>query len=285
LFGAAETTTRCTPPQLLDRMRAAFDQVVMVTRSCSQKWDTIETRLTPLATQLAEAERLADTVGDRRRPELVRARSQLDQLRQSVMCDPLTASGGAIDDISAALDSVTADLRRLSALRDSLGTQLDAARALLSELRATVAAAADARAQAEAKIAHPAVVDPPAVAGDVDRALQGVVDASARGDWRAAANQLSLWTTRGRDALAEAQRALAANQAPIATRDELRGRLDAYRAKAHRLGLLEDARVAGLYARAQSALFTAPTDLTEAQQLVLQYQQALTGPAPREVAT
>jgi hypothetical protein len=108
---------------------------------------------------------------------------------------------------------------------------------------------------------------------------------SAQGDWRAAGNLLVQWTTRCRDALDEAQRALAANEAPVATRNELRGRLDAYRAKAYRLGLLEDPAVAGLYARAQDALFTAPTDLEKAEQLLRRYQQALTGPASREVTT
>ena len=76
-----------------------------------------------------------------------------------------------------------------------------------------------------------------------------------------------------------------ANRAPLATRNELRGRLDAYRAKAYRLGLLENPALAALYARAQEVLFTAPTDLAAADELVRRYQQALAGPTPREVAT
>jgi hypothetical protein len=155
----------------------------------------------------------------------------------------------------------------------------------MTALRTTTEAAANARAESLDKIAHPVVVDPPALAGDIEGGLERVAQTAARGDWRAAANLLTQWTTRCRDAVSAAERALAANRAPLAARHELRGRLDAYRAKAFRLGLLEDARIAGLYARAKEALYSAPTDLAEAEQLVLRYQQALTGPTPREVAT
>jgi hypothetical protein len=266
-------------------MRAAFDEVVTVVHACDQKWQATEGRLSPLEGQLAEADRLAAAVGEPHRPELDRARAQLAQLRQTVMCDPLAAPAGSTDALAATLATATEDLRRLGQLRDNLGAQLADARALLAELRAAVAAAADARAEAEAKIDRPATVEPPRLDGALDTGLARISETSAHGDWRTAANQLALWSTRARDALAEATRALAANRAPVASRDELRGRLDAYRAKAYRLGLLEDPRLAALYARAQSGLYTAPTDLAQAEQLVRQYQQALSGPAPREVTT
>ena len=285
LFGPAETTIRCSPPELLDRMRAAFDQVVSVIGTCSQRWSAVDAKLRPLDDQLAEAQRLADAVGERHRPELDRARSQLDGLRRSAMCDPMSTSDTSVDGVAASLASVTADLRRVVQLRDNLSARVGEARDLMTELRATTAAVTDARDTALAKIARPAVIDPRPVADNVERELSRVVTMADQGDWQAAANLLVQWTTRCRDALAEAQRALAANRAPMATRDELRGRLDAYRAKANRLGLLEDPVVAGLHARAKAVLFTAPTDLVTADELVRRYQQALTGQAPREVAT
>jgi hypothetical protein len=285
LLGPAQTTTCCSPPQLLDRMRAAFDQVVTVIRACDQKWQVADNSLAPLEAQLAEADQLAAAIGEPHRPDLDRTRAQLAQLRQAVMCDPLAAPETTTAGLAATLATATADLRRLRQLRDNLGAQLAEARQLLAQLRTTVETAAAARAEAETKIAGPATAAPPGVADALETALERIVETTQRGDWRAGGNQLALWSTRAGDALAEARRALAANQAPVATRDELRGRLDAYRAKAYRLGLLEDARVAGLYARAKQALYTAPTDLAEAERLVAEYQQALAGPAPREVAT
>jgi hypothetical protein len=285
LFGAAETTIRCSPPELLDRMRVAFDQVVAVIGACSQKWNVVDSSLCPLEDQLAEAERLADDLGETHRPELDQVRSQLDRLRQASMCDPLAAPANTVEGVAATLGSATADLRRLHDQRDNLATSLSDAGALMVDLRKTSEAAVAARTEALAKIAHPAVVDAGSVADSVEVELQRVLALSAQGDWRGAGNLLARWNTRCRDALAEAHRALAANRAPLAVRDELRGRLDAYRAKAYRLGRLEDPDVAASYARAQSVLFTAPTDLTDAEQLVRRFQQTLTGSAPREVAT
>jgi hypothetical protein len=285
LFGAAEATSRCSPGQLLEQMQAAFQQVMAVIDACNEKWHAIEPRLVALDQQLQEAQELAVGLGESDRFELGRVRAEMESLRQALQCDPLSAPVDAGASVASSLAVVVADLRRLAQLRDGLATQLSTARRLLAELHATTEAAVAARREATEKIAYPAVVDPPPIAGDLEAALERVADVSGRGDWRAAANLLAQWTTRTHDAASAAGRALAVNRAPLATRNELRGRLDAYRAKAYRLGLLEDARVAGLYARAQGALFTAPTDLDEAEQMVLRYQQALTGPAPREVAT
>jgi hypothetical protein len=54
--------------------------------------------------------------------------------------------------------------------------------------------------------------------------------------------------------------------------------LDAYQVKAKRLGLLEDVLVADAFARAQAALYNAPTDLNVAAQLVRAYQETINGP-------
>jgi hypothetical protein len=285
LFGAAEATSRCTPVQLLEQMQAAFQQVMAVIDVCNEKWHSIEPGLIPLEQQLEEAQQLAAALGESDRVELVRVRTEMEGLRQAVQCDPLAVPDDAGAALATSLAAVLADLRHLAQLRDGLAVQLTTARQLLTELQETTDAARAARGEAMEKIAGPAVVDPPPIGRELAATLAHATDASERGDWRAAANLLAQWTIRAHDAIAAAGRALATNLAPLATRNELRGRLDAYRAKAYRLGLLEDARVAGLYARAQDALFTAPTDLDEAEQLVGRYQQALTGPAPREVAT
>jgi hypothetical protein len=61
----------------------------------------------------------------------------------------------------------------------------------------------------------------------------------------------------------------------LGRRDELRGRLDAYRAKAARLGYAEDERLTEAYGRARDLLYVAPCDLRGATRAVFAYQQAL----------
>jgi hypothetical protein len=57
----------------------------------------------------------------------------------------------------------------------------------------------------------------------------------------------------------------------------LRGLLDAYKAKAARLGAAEDARLCQHYDEVRALLYTAPCDLTAAAAGVNSYQQAVNG--------
>ena len=60
----------------------------------------------------------------------------------------------------------------------------------------------------------------------------------------------------------------------------MRGRLDAYSAQAHAFGLDEDPAVTDAHDRAEAALFTAPTDLDAANDLVFRYQQLVFDESP-----
>jgi hypothetical protein len=78
-----------------------------------------------------------------------------------------------------------------------------------------------------------------------------------------------------RQALERAGELRGAAEGLIARRDELRGRLDAYRAKAARSGFAEEAGLTDRYQAAHDLLYTAPCRLAAATQAVHAYQQAL----------
>jgi hypothetical protein len=59
-------------------------------------------------------------------------------------------------------------------------------------------------------------------------------------------------------------------------RNELRGLLGGYQAKADARGRSEDPGLASMYERARSCLYSAPCDLAAATALVEEYQRALT---------
>ena len=84
---------------------------------------------------------------------------------------------------------------------------------------------------------------------------------------------LGEWRARASERRDSACRSASEHRALLATRDELRGRLDAYHAKAAHLGRLEDPHIADVYGQAHAALFTAPTDLSVAADLVSRYQE------------
>ena len=114
-------------------------------------------------------------------------------------------------------------------------------------------------------------------AGDLAHQLAAIVERAGRSEWSAVATTLAAWRRQAAAARDASWRAAAAQRALVATRDELRGRLDAYRSKAAALGRVEAPRLAELHRRARDVLYTAPTDLSIAGELVDAYRQELAG--------
>jgi hypothetical protein len=85
------------------------------------------------------------------------------------------------------------------------------------------------------------------------------------GEWRRVAT-----ATR-----ALAERLVESNQAPLRRRDQLRGLLDAYRIKAADRGIVEKPEISKMYDDARRLLYTAPTDLDNAEVAVRSYIAAL----------
>jgi hypothetical protein len=169
----------------------------------------------------------------------------------------------------------------LERARTGLPGELAAAAARLDEIDRLVACAADARALAHEKIASPAgLLDPVDPGGRPLRPWLAQIRQQADGGaWDAAASALASWTQAADAMLASAQRVAAANAAPVARRNELRGLIDAYRAKALAYGRDEDGQLARMHAAAKEALYTAPCQLAEAERLVHDYLAAVNAAA------
>ncbi len=95
------------------------------------------------------------------------------------------------------------------------------------------------------------------------------------GQWRELATGLEELERDATSALAEARTQLRLGTGLLDRRLELRGRLEAYRAKANRLGHAEDLELAELHRIAHGVLYTSPCDLPAATRAVNRYQQAL----------
>ena len=92
--------------------------------------------------------------------------------------------------------------------------------------------------------------------------------------WLAASSALERWRSETASVLERARTYVARCREPVEIRNQLRGRLDAYRAKSVRLDLLETKDVAVAYERARVSLYTAPSDLEAAAALVSAFQTA-----------
>jgi hypothetical protein len=172
----------------------------------------------------------------------------LDELARTILGDPLAFDPSTLDEIARRLDDVAGELAEVAAVRADWADRLSSARDLLTE----------------------GVAD-----GDLGAELDEIAALAERAEWHLVGPALVRWRRRAQRVLDAAGQIAASQQGLIDARNELRGRLDAYWAKAGALGRLEDADLAKLHARAQAVLYTAPTDLDVAAELVGQYQREL----------
>jgi hypothetical protein len=280
LLGGAQAALRCTPEELLERSSAAFDEAKRVLAAAGNAWDALLPRLHAARATLQESAELGRALGEGEPPDLDRARERLSELTEKLSKDPLSVSGEEVRELELSLQAVRGDLEGLDRLRRELATLLAEARKLLEELRRVAQEGTDAHEQALVKIAAPAIHEPLRLDGALQSQLEDVEKIARHGAWREARAVLEQWTTRARSLLEQARRIACENRAPIETRNELRGLLDACQAKATRLGLIEDLQLSGMFRQAHDSLYMAPTDLAKASELVHRYRHALAQSVP-----
>jgi hypothetical protein len=275
LLDGSRRVERVTPGQRLADMAASFAAVRTVISAVDEIWGAaipwVRDSRARLAALTAEAEALGVSVPD----ALDAIGGALDALAEAVVADPLAWPTPAIAATDARLDAAGNDLAARRAVRDDWPGQLATARQLVTSLAALVVTDREVTTRARSRISgirSPADSDPiPDLAAELDALAVGAETAS----WQDASAGLAAWRRRMDAATAAVAKRVAAHQALLDRRIELRGRLDAYEAKAARMHRLEDAELAALRRRAHDALYTAPTDLVAAGELVRDYQEAL----------
>src|SRR5262249_33754425 len=89
------------------------------------------------------------------------------------------------------------------------------------------------------------------------------------------AGGLRNWSAGGEKCGAKKRGALSADRAPPDARSELRGRVDAVKAKARAFGVAEEDSLAKLAHHAEALLYTRPTAIARAAAAVAEYEKAL----------
>ena len=262
-------------------MRRAFTPATAVVNAAEAVWNETAEPLQQIGDQLAAARRqLAGVDSDAQGQDLGVAEADLAQLRDVLNHDPLALwQGGKVDtsriarlrDRAAAAASAAG---KLAALRDNAGARIAAVSAAVTAASAARQDAVAARDRATAKIVVVALPAPPDLSGLTAR-LAEATSLRAAGRWTRLAAELDLIEKQAAAALAQCREAERYATALLDRREELRGLLDAYQARAARLGGAEDSDLDARYARARELLWTAPCDLAAATAAVTGYQQAV----------
>ena len=217
----------------------------------------------------------ADASGD---PALDALADQLDAVEQSLAEDPLGVDSNRLDALDAATHIAEQRSAAMQRNRDALPADIERGRRLVDELRAMRTEAVEAAEASRVKIRNPVGLRPvPDLAFD-ELTAAWIAARDAPGGWLPRRRALDRFLAQ-----IEAQRlvlaaARSANRAPLARRNELRGLLDAYRAKAAATGRAEEEQFAALARAAQQELHIAPTDLARAEDLLQSLSTLLAAP-------
>ncbi|GKQ35481.1 hypothetical protein [Streptomyces sp. A012304] len=292
--GAGRLSESFSLTALVDRMNELYASSLDMVVAADAVWSALPARIDLLAAELQRTRQLAHSVGVRpgEHPagdDLERITRTLTRLREQVISDPLafwvpaqgsSAPGGGRPDTNVydrearALEDVRREIDAVLTVRQDAEQRLVRLRDVLSRADRTLAEARTARGEVLAKIAAtevPVVSGPPTA---LQEQLATAAEYRRQAQWHRLSPLLESLEQKAEDELLRARESLTAVTAPLAVRAELRGRLDAYKAKVARHGLAEDPFLIERYDAARRMLWSAPCDLRVAEQAVLRYQQA-----------
>ena len=258
-------------------MRRAFTEVAEVTSAVEAVWNDVGGRLDAVAEELTRARPLVAGLGDEAEAAFGDAQSSLDSQRAAVNADPLAlwrdgrADTSAADQLKNQVTGLAARIAELDRLRAQAQRRID-------DLRTATAAAQAARQDVIGgwRRAAERITELPALPPDIaEPPLASLTALAAAGRWtrlQAELDRCERELAASRSHTQDAERSVAT---ALGRRDELRGLLGAYKAKAARLGAAEDGDLAARYDQARDLLWTAPCDLAAAAAAVTGYQQAI----------
>jgi hypothetical protein len=258
-------------------MRQSFTEVAEVTSAVDAVWTEMNAFLDPAAEELARNRSVVAGLGDELEAAFRVAESNLESLRSQMNADPLALWYSGHTDTSAAqrlraeTSGLTARIAEVNQLREDAQVRID-------RLRRSADSARTARQDAIAAWQRGAerISGLPSLPPDIaDQPLASLAALAAAGRWTRLQSELDRCEGELAASAARTRDVQDSVTALLGQRDELRGLLGAYKAKAARLGAVEDADLAARYDQAHDLLWTAPCDLAAAAAAVAGYQQAI----------
>jgi hypothetical protein len=280
LLSATETCDRLTPSQLLAAMVLAFDRARDVVLAVDAAWSQLEPNLLHWSAELRSMQQQAIALG-LSVPELARLEAEFRQIQAQIDADPLGTSAIGENWVQA-IANVKTRLEQAASQQIQLRDRLQHARDRLAHLKQIYTQATAAVAEFDAKILEPTVaLSVPneetieVLATWLERLQAKASEGKSDTGTNAVEIGLGNWQKQAESAIASAESAIDTSQHHLQTRQELRGRLDALKAKALAKGKAEDPELSDLADRAKQLLYSRPTSINQAVELVSAYERRL----------
>ncbi len=278
LLSAGETIATTSPTDLLAMMTRTFAVARDTILAVDAAWSRLEPTLAQAEAEIQSLQQQAIALSVDTLTSLKAVQQAIAPLRDRVATDPLGVSDEFEQQIQPLIEQVKASLSQLLQQQRQVQDGLAAAHALLQQLIELNQAATVAYAESLEKVADHSGLRCPLSTEHLDALQQWLSRLETRfAEGLVGPIQVGLenWLTKVKEAIAIEQQTVTANRAPLETRRELRGRLEALKAKALARGRAEDPLLADLSAQAKQVLYTRPTDLVTAVALVTQYEKQL----------
>lgn len=276
LLSATETTCMMTPNDLLGMMIHSFEMARDVILAVDAVWSRLEPKLAQTERGIQTLQEKAERLKVNNLTDLQAVSQAIAKLREQVTTDPL----GVRDEFEQQIQPI---VTRIEETLDRAWHQSNRVREALAKARTLFQHLTELNQQAKAtyqesleKILDCSGLLSPVPEDRLDalnqwlsrletRFAEGLVDPILVG--------VENWTVKVEAEIAIARQALTANSYPLETCRELRGRLEALKAKALARGQAEDPVLSDLSVQAKQILYTRPTDLAKATELVTQYEK------------
>jgi hypothetical protein len=273
LTDTAPPTEGWTIEAALDSLSDDYDAVIGVVTAVGRVWGESTEHRATLAAELSEMGRMARELDVGLSTELAAMRRALDAAETSARTDPVGFDATVVEAMFEQVRQVRrviddARQQRASVARDfeAFDTAVARASVLLEECRKGLG-------RLEAK-----VVVPPSQWDVLDHTGRELEVLRAKGELaRRSTDARSLGSLRTRvDVLVQGLRHVAEfTGSGLARRDELRGLLDAYLAKAQAMGVEERPEVDDAHGQLREMLYSAPCDLDAAEVLFTDYRHTI----------
>lgn len=275
LDGTGTAAQQVTLTDLAQRLESATTDLAGLLTDVDNAASTVAGQVAALTDALAKVQGFPDA-------DASAIAAALDQLRRQALADPVEVGrGGAVAEqlrrLAADLDAAKDRMAELSRVRDEFPRLVAELRDAIGQVVAGEDEASQAYAVVRTKIANPGLPEVPAAAAALGQRLSDVERLGQAGAWGRLPQALAELTKDATEAREYAHRLRTAADGLLDRRTELRGRLDAYRAKAARVGFGEHPELSDRHREAYELLYTSPCDLPAATRAVFRYQQSLAG--------